>query len=82
MGRKEVRIEFEHTPQDKWLKIKKATKHNLKAIDVSIQLGSFTIVTGHSGAGKTTLLYDTLFRFLNEKEKFVQGYIRLQLLKK
>lgn len=27
-------------------------------------------------------MYSTLYRFLNEKEKFVQSYIRLQLLKK
>lgn len=27
-------------------------------------------------------MYTTLYRFLNEKEKFVQSYIRLQLLKK
>ena len=26
-------------------------------------------------------MYDTLFRFLQEKEKFIQWYIRLQLLK-
>lgn len=26
-------------------------------------------------------MYSTLYRFLNEKTKFVQGYIRLQLLK-
>ena len=27
-------------------------------------------------------MYTTLYRFLNEKQKFVQSYIRLQLLKK
>jgi hypothetical protein len=27
-------------------------------------------------------MYTTLYRFLQEKEKFVQSYIRLQLLKK
>jgi hypothetical protein len=27
-------------------------------------------------------MYTTLFRFLNDKQKFVQSYIRLQLLKK
>jgi hypothetical protein len=27
-------------------------------------------------------MYTTLFRFLQEKEKFIQSYIRLQLLKK
>jgi hypothetical protein len=27
-------------------------------------------------------MYTTLFRFLNDRQKFVQSYIRLQLLKK
>jgi excinuclease ABC subunit A len=45
-------------------------------------LGSFTIITGASGAGKTTLMYSTLYKFLSDKQKFVQSYIRLQLLKK
>jgi len=39
-------------------------------------------ITGIPGAGKTTLMYTTLFRFLNDRQKFVQSYIRLQLLKK
>ncbi|MFZ2150874.1 MAG: excinuclease ABC subunit UvrA [Candidatus Absconditicoccaceae bacterium] len=81
-GEKKVSVKFDHKPSNKWVKIKKANKFNLKDIDVNINLGSFTIITGPSGAGKTTLMYTTLFRFLNEKQKFVQGYIRLQLLKK
>jgi excinuclease ABC subunit A len=75
-------VNFEHTPSKKWVKIFKASKHNLQGIDVSLNLGSFTVITGGSGAGKTTLMYTTLYRFLNDKEKFVQSYIRLQLLKK
>jgi hypothetical protein len=27
-------------------------------------------------------MYTTLFRFLNDKQKFIQSFIRLQLLKK
>lgn len=80
-GARKVKIDFEHKPSNKLVTIKKANKHNLNNIDVSIRLGSFTVITGPSGAGKTTLMYSTLYRFLNEKTKFVQGYIRLQLLK-
>jgi len=80
-GRKHIFVDFEHTPSNKKISIKKASKHNLKSIDVDIQLWSFTIITWHSWAGKTTLMYDTLYKFLDEKQKYIQSYIRLQLLK-
>ncbi|MCS6982975.1 MAG: excinuclease ABC subunit UvrA [Candidatus Absconditabacterales bacterium] len=80
--KKTIHCRFDHTPRQDILTIKKASKHNLQDIDVDIHLGSFTIVTGHSGAGKTTLMYDTLFRFFDDKEKFIQSHIRIQLLKK
>lgn len=81
-GEKTIDIDFSHTPSNKRVKISKASKHNLADIDVKLNLGSFTVITWGSGAGKTTLMYTTLYRFLNDKEKFVQSYIRLQLLKK
>ncbi len=80
-GTKKVAIEFEHRKSKMSVEIKKAHKYNLKHIDVSIPLGAFTIVTWPSWAGKTTLMYTTLYKFLNEKEKFIQSYIRLALLK-
>lgn len=80
--KKKIKIDFEHKPSNKHLQIKKASKHNLKGIDVKLQLWSFTIITWWSWAWKTTLMYHTLFRFLEEKQKFVQGFIRLQMLKK
>lgn len=82
-GKKKILCDFEHKPnKHKSITIKKAHKYNLNNIDVTLRLGSFTIITWPSGAGKTTLMYTTLYRFLNEKQKFVQSYIRLQLLKK
>jgi len=79
---KKIEIDFNHKPSNKYIHIRNANKHNLKNINVDIQIGSFTIITWHSGAWKTTLMYDVLYRFLNEKEKFIQWHIRLQLLKK
>jgi excinuclease ABC subunit A len=38
-----------------------ARLHNLKNLDVSIEQGSFTVVTGVSGSGKSSLVFDTLF---------------------
>lgn len=81
-GKKEIHIEFDHSPSRNSVHIKKAHKHNLQNIDAEIKLWSFTIITGPSWAGKTTLMYTTLFRFLEEKQKFIQSYIRLHLLKK
>ena len=80
-GRKHINVEREHEPSDHTIRIKKANKFNLKNIDVNLKLGSFTIITGPSGAGKTTLMYSTLFSFFNDKEKFIQSFIRLSLLK-
>ena len=81
-GKRKVNVNFEHKPTNKRVEIRNARKFNLKNINVKLNLGSFTVITGGSGAGKTTLMYTTLYRFLNEKQKFVQSYIRLQLLKK
>ena len=80
--KRKVSIDFSHTPSKKRVDIRKASKFNLKNIDVKFNLWSFTVITWPSGAGKTTLMYTTLFRFLNDRQKFVQSYIRLQLSKK
>jgi len=81
-GKKRIDVTFEHKADDKRIKVKKASQNNLQNIDVNFRLGGFTIITGPSGAGKTTLMFDTLFKFFEEKTKFVQGRIRLQLLKR
>ena len=81
-GKRKVNVNFEHKPTNKRVEIRNAHKFNLKNINVKLNLGNFTVITGGSGAWKTTLMYTTLYRFLNERQKFVQSYIRLQLLKK
>jgi len=43
------------------LKIIGARANNLKNLDVTIPLGTFTCVTGVSGGGKSTLIVDTLY---------------------
>lgn len=79
--KKKVTASFEHTPSKHRIQIKGASQHNLQEVDASIALWSFTIITWASGAGKTTLMYHTLFKFLSEKEQFIQSFVRLHLLK-
>jgi len=45
----------------KFITIEGATEHNLKNIDVSIPLGTMTVITGVSGSGKSTVLTDILY---------------------
>ncbi|MFM7731715.1 MAG: excinuclease ABC subunit UvrA [Flavobacteriales bacterium] len=48
-----------------WLKLKGATGHNLKDVDLQIPLGKFVCVTGVSGSGKSSLIEHTLYPILN-----------------
>ena len=48
----------------KWLTVRGAAENNLRGIDVSIPLGTFTCVTGVSGSGKSSLVNEILFKRL------------------
>ncbi|MEM1283914.1 MAG: excinuclease ABC subunit UvrA [Pseudomonadota bacterium] len=44
------------------IKVKGARGNNLKGVDASIPLGTFTCITGVSGGGKSTFLLETLYK--------------------
>ena len=46
---------------DDCIKIRGASQHNLKGIDLDIPHRRFTVVTGPSGSGKSSLVFDTIF---------------------
>ncbi|MCA9602236.1 MAG: excinuclease ABC subunit A, partial [Myxococcales bacterium] len=44
-----------------YLRVKKASGHNLKGVDAAIPVGALTVVTGVSGSGKSSLILETLY---------------------
>jgi excinuclease ABC subunit A len=52
--------EQRRTPRKGAIVLKGATEHNLKNIDITVELGTLSVVTGVSGSGKSSLITDTL----------------------
>ena len=60
-GRRAIEVPSERrNPQRGATKLTGARENNLKNIDVEIEIGTLTVVTGVSGSGKSSLVTDTL----------------------
>ena len=68
-GREEIAIPERRRVKKKGrsLTVKGASGNNLKDVDVTIPLGTFTAITGVSGGGKSTLIIETLYKALARK---------------
>ena len=67
-GRKRIAVpSVRRRAGPRWLRLRGATLHNLKGIDVDIPLGTLTAVTGVSGSGKSSLVHDVLYRNLEAR---------------
>ncbi|WP_081677684.1 excinuclease ABC subunit UvrA [Novilysobacter defluvii] len=62
-GRRSIAVpETRRAPNpDMTLRLRGASGHNLKDVDLEIAAGLFTCITGVSGSGKSTLINDTLY---------------------
>ena len=64
-GKKKIEIPARRREgSGKWLTVRGARENNLKNIDVSFPLGTFTCVTGVSGSGKSSLVNEILYKKL------------------
>lgn len=64
-GRKQIPVPTQRRKgTGKYLTIKGASENNLRHVDVSFPLGTFTCVTGVSGSGKSSLVNEILYKKL------------------
>ena len=64
-GRKKIPVPTERRKGNgHFLTVKGAAENNLRNVDVSIPLGTFTCVTGVSGSGKSSLVNEILYKKL------------------
>ncbi len=63
------------TKDSRLLKLRGASEHNLKNVDVDIPLDMMVCISGVSGSGKSTLVHDCLFAGLKKQRGDWQGHV-------
>jgi len=71
-----------HDEVMKYIKIRKASEHNLKDIDIDIPRDSFVVLTGLSGSGKSSLAFDTIYaegqrRYMESLSSYARQFLGL-----
>src|SRR5436190_2210800 len=61
--------------QTRSLKLRGASEHNLKSIDVEVPLDMLVCITGVSGSGKSTLIHDCIYAGLKKQRGDWQGHV-------
>lgn len=71
-----------HEEVKKYIKIRKASEHNLKGIDIDIPRDEFVVLTGLSGSGKSSLAFDTIYaegqrRYMESLSSYARQFLGL-----
>ena len=66
--------------QRKYIKIRGASEHNLKSIDIDIPRDEFVVLTGLSGSGKSSLAFDTIYaegqrRYMESLSSYARQFV-------
>lgn len=64
-----------------WIRVRGASTHNLKDVDVDIPRNKLTVCTGISGSGKSSLAFDTIFaegqrRYVESLSAYARQFLR------